>query len=182
MGANDNLQGLLQKVPVVGKLVRQKSSDTAVSSTPSHSSQLVDLVVEDHQAEDIERVRARKEGGPGWNSVEQKHFVILGANENGDDDEAEEEVRVGFNPDHPEEGLQDDGHTLTDPFAVGEESDDDDKLKPIQDRKGTDELGQEQPWQTRKLGEDDNSGKGKGKGKAKATSPVYEPERNVWDD
>jgi hypothetical protein len=31
--------------------------------------------VEDHEAEEIERVRARKEGGPGWNEIEQKHFV-----------------------------------------------------------------------------------------------------------
>lgn len=131
--------------------------------------------MEDHQAEEIERVRARKEGGPGWNSVEQKHFVNLGATENGKGDEEEEEVRVGFNPDHPEEGLNDDGHTLTDPFAVGDGSDDD-RLTPIQDRKGTDELDHDQPWETRDLSE------GKGKGKAKATSPLYEPERNVWDE
>lgn len=129
--------------------------------------------MEDHQAEEIERVRARKEGGPGWNSVEQKHFVNLGTDENGED---EEEVRVGFNPDHPEEGLNDDGHTLTDPFTVGDGSDDEDRLKPIQDRPGTDELGHEQPWESRKLSE------GKGKGKGKATSPTYEAERNVWDD
>lgn len=134
----------------------------------------MDLVVEDHQAEEIERVRARKEGGPGWNSVEQKHFVNIGTGENG---EHEEEVRVGFNPDRPEQGLNDEGHTLVDPFTVGDGSDDD-RLTPIQDRTGTDELGHEQPWETRNLDE----GKGKGKGKEKATSPAYEPERNVWDD
>ena len=37
--------------------------------------QLVDLVVEDKQAEEIARVRARKEGGPRWNEGEQKVFV-----------------------------------------------------------------------------------------------------------
>ena len=41
----------------------------------SHNSQLVDLIVEDHEAKEVERVRARKEGGPGWNEIEQKHFV-----------------------------------------------------------------------------------------------------------
>lgn len=133
--------------------------------------------MEDHQAEEIERVRARKEGGPGWNSVEQKHFVktYSGAQEEGEGSGEEEEVRVGFNPDHPEQGLNDDGHTLTDPFAVGDGSDED-RLIPIQDQKGVDELGEEQPWESRKL--DDELGKGKGK----ATSPAFEPERNVWDD
>lgn len=46
-------------------------------SETSHSdrSQLVDLVVEDTEAEEAERVRARKEGGDFWNQDEQKHFV-----------------------------------------------------------------------------------------------------------
>lgn len=35
----------------------------------------MDLVVEDHEAEEVERVRARKEGGSGWNEVPQKYFV-----------------------------------------------------------------------------------------------------------
>jgi hypothetical protein len=59
---------------VVGKLFRQESS-SSTSSGKSDKSQLVDLVVEDTDAEDVERVRARKEGGSGWNEVEQKHFV-----------------------------------------------------------------------------------------------------------
>lgn len=45
------------------------------SSSGSRNSQLVDLVVEDHEAEEVERVRASKEGGPGWNMVDRKHFV-----------------------------------------------------------------------------------------------------------
>lgn len=57
----------------ISKLLRQKSSSS--SSTKSDKSQLVDLVVEDHQAEEVDRVRARKEGGPGWNEVPSKHFV-----------------------------------------------------------------------------------------------------------
>lgn len=58
---------------MVKNLLRQKSSSS--SSAKSDKSQLVDLVVEDHQAEEIEQVRARKEGGPGWNEVAAKHFV-----------------------------------------------------------------------------------------------------------
>ena len=76
--SNSNKSNLVGKLPVVGKLLRQESSDSS-SSAKSHSSQLVDLVVEDHEAEEIERVRARKEGGPGWNNVEQKHFVYVNA-------------------------------------------------------------------------------------------------------
>ena len=59
-------------IPIIGDLVRSKSSS---SSSKSGNSQLVDLVIEDEQAERVERVRARKEGGPGWNEVESKHYV-----------------------------------------------------------------------------------------------------------
>lgn len=59
---------------VVAKLLRQESS-SSTSSGKSDKSQLVDLVVEDTGAEDVERIRARKEGGSGWNETEQKHFV-----------------------------------------------------------------------------------------------------------
>tara|TARA_R110002060_G_scaffold76799_1_gene87553 strand:- start:716 stop:919 length:204 start_codon:yes stop_codon:yes gene_type:complete len=56
-------------------MLRHHSS--ASSSAKSDRSQLVDLVVEDTTAEDIERVRARKEGGAGWNSAEPKRFVYV---------------------------------------------------------------------------------------------------------
>jgi hypothetical protein len=99
-----------------------------------------------------------------------------GAQEEGDGKGDEEEVRVGFNPDHPEQGLNDEGHNLTDPFEIGDGSDD--RLTPIQDQEGKDELEQEQPWESRKL---DEGGNGKGKGKERS-SPVFEAERNVWDE
>ncbi|KAI7278518.1 DUF300-domain-containing protein [Hortaea werneckii] len=51
--------------------------------------QLVDLVVEDKQAEEIARVRARKEGGPRWNEAEQRVFVKMF----GDEADAEERQR-----------------------------------------------------------------------------------------
>ena len=59
-------------------------------------SQLVDLIVEDEAAEQMERVRARKEGGDAWNNQEQKHFVrtySIGSQHSGDS------IREGFEPD-----------------------------------------------------------------------------------
>jgi hypothetical protein len=58
--------------PLLSKITSQSSSS---SGAKSDRSQLVDLIIEDHEAEDIERVRARKEGGSGWNEAEPKHFV-----------------------------------------------------------------------------------------------------------
>ena len=62
------------RAPVVADLVRQQSS-TSSHSARSGRSQLVDLVVQDDEAEDVERVRARKEGGAGWNEGMPQHFV-----------------------------------------------------------------------------------------------------------
>lgn len=59
--------------PLLSKIASQASSSS--SGAKSDRSQLVDLVIEDHEAEEIERVRARKEGGPEWNEAEPKHFV-----------------------------------------------------------------------------------------------------------
>lgn len=73
-------------------------------STNSGQSQLVDLVVEDTEAEEVERVRARKEGGDAWNSHEAKHYVrVFNVDEEAKEGEA---VRTGFDPsdlqaDHP---------------------------------------------------------------------------------
>lgn len=66
-------------------------------------SQLVDLVVEDTEAEEVERVRARKEGGDAWNDSEQKIFVRTYDVEDG---EIGDVIRAGYDPskieaDHP---------------------------------------------------------------------------------
>lgn len=61
------------RAPAMLGMLRHHSSGS--SSAKSDRSQLVDLVVEDKTAEEIERVRARKEGGAGWNSAEPKRFV-----------------------------------------------------------------------------------------------------------
>ena len=69
-------------------------SKQAATSDPAKTDQdqLVDLVVEDHQAEVAERVRARKEGGDAWNQSENKHFVRVYGEDEG------EEIREGFDP------------------------------------------------------------------------------------
>lgn len=126
----------LKNAPVIGPILERAASD---SSSHSRSSQLVDLVVEDKQAAEIERVRARKEGGPGWNSVEQKHFVKL----YGNGDEAEE-VRQGFNPSHPEQKIQDASHALDEPP---------DPMQSLSEQDGRDETGAKQPWEERRYDE-----------------------------
>lgn len=173
--ATSKLQDTASHLPVVGELVRNASSDSAAS----HSSQLVDLVVEDREAEAIERVRARKEGGAGWNSVEQKHYVKTYPGE-----PEQEEVRHGFNPDRPEERVTDASHTLTEPFTLGDSESEDD-LKPVGDKPGYDETGHEQPWENRVVGDEDGSGSGGGSGKGKGKerqSPDIPEEKNPWSD
>ncbi|KAK4505870.1 hypothetical protein PRZ48_003835 [Zasmidium cellare] len=159
----------LKQLPVVGKLVRGESSESQ-SSNKSRSSQLVDLVVEDRDAEEVERVRARKEGGPGWNSVEQRHFVKTYP-----DEEDAEEVRQGFNPDKPEQKIQEENHNLSDPFAIG---DGDDDMTPVQDQPGTDQAGHEQPFEERRYSNLQPPKNGDGD----VTSPLFEEERNAWGD
>ena len=72
------------------KLTRERSMS---ESSHSDRSQLVDLVVEDTEAEEAERVRARKEGGDFWNQDEQKHFVRT---YDPDGEAAGEQIREGF--------------------------------------------------------------------------------------
>ncbi|KAL1305382.1 hypothetical protein AAFC00_002275 [Neodothiora populina] len=161
------------KLPIIGKLLRQESSSSSASSK-SGNSQLVDLVVEDHEAEEIERVRARKEGGPGWNGVEQKHFVVT----NPDEGEVEE-VRHGYNPDEPEGAATDQMHNTDMAFAIGEdedegENDDNDAKKPL------DELEQEQPWEHRDYGDSSSSSS-----QERQRTPEYgsfNEERHVWGE
>ncbi|EHY57973.1 Vaccuole membrane protein hfl11 [Exophiala dermatitidis] len=76
------------------KLKRDHS--TGAASGKSDSSQLVDLIVEDTEAEEAERVRARKEGGDAWNRSDHRHFVRTYSI----DDEAHEgqEIKEGWDP------------------------------------------------------------------------------------
>jgi hypothetical protein len=71
-GEASNTKSKSDHRPLLSKIMSQSSSS---SGAKSDRSQLVDLVIEDHEAEEIERVRARKEGGSEWNEAEPKHFV-----------------------------------------------------------------------------------------------------------
>lgn len=93
------------------KLHRDLSSSPSKSSKIDES-QLVDLVIEDEEAEQMERVRARKEGGDKWNNQEQKHFIrtySIDSQHSGDS------IRQGYDPDKvspdqalPEHAVNDD--------------------------------------------------------------------------
>ena len=88
----DSSHSAADRAPVLESLLREDSHSSGGSSK-SGRSQLVDLVLEDHKAEEIERVRARKEGGSAWNEEETKHFVRTY-----DDHNKENFVREGFDP------------------------------------------------------------------------------------
>ena len=74
-------------------MLNRNRSASSSSTNFSDRSGLVDLVVEDTDAEEVERVRARKEGGPGWNETEQKRYVRVYP-----DEHMGEEIREGFDP------------------------------------------------------------------------------------
>ena len=98
------------RAPVVDELIREESSSS--KSAKSGRSQLVDLVVEDTEAEDVERVRARKEGGAAWNEDETKHFIRTY-----DDEDEGEIIRSGFQPGETPVAESSD-------FAVGDDEED----------------------------------------------------------
>lgn len=77
---------------IEAKLKRNQST----SSGKSDRSQLVDLVVEDTEAEEAERVRARKEGDAAWNESQQRHFVRTYSI--GEDAPEGQQIREGFDP------------------------------------------------------------------------------------
>ncbi|KAF4552027.1 Organic solute transporter Ostalpha-like protein 2 [Elsinoe fawcettii] len=136
-----------------------KKSDSGASSR-SGKSQLVDLVVEDDEAEEVERVRARKEGGPGWNNVDRKHFVKTYTEED------QEDVREGFNPDRTNTQDNHKPHNMESAFAVGE-----DEENGSDDSR--DEMGHHQPWDRRRYAESDTRSHDYGS---------FHEERDVWKD
>jgi len=118
--------GIISHIPIIGGLLAHQRT----ASTHSHKSQLVDLIVEDTQAEEIERVRARKEGSPGWNRHDPRHFVRAYSGE-GDEDQQEEYVREGYEPagqPNKEPRNQHGIDATGDVFAVGEDEDGDELM------------------------------------------------------
>ena len=159
----------LESLPVVGKLIRQGSSE----STTSYDSQLVDLVVEDHEASRIERVRARKEGGAGWNSTgPPKHFVNM-YNEISNDGKtvASESVSHGFNPDRRDAGFaEESAHTLDAPLDIDKEAVEEDGAR------GADQLEHDQPWEEARY----NVGQSVGNKYDELDNEQFNDERDAW--
>lgn len=99
------------RAPILSGLFRGDSSSSSLSAK-SGRSQLVDLVVEDTQAEETERVRARKEGGAAWNEDEGRQYMSVSWDPSPsfraltdctfrrtyDDEHEGEVVREGFDP------------------------------------------------------------------------------------
>ncbi|KIW73601.1 hypothetical protein PV04_01705 [Phialophora macrospora] len=87
--------GSSQQGVIEAKLKRQQERSPSASGK-SDRSQVVDLVVEDTDAEEAEVVRARKEGGDSWNRAPQRHFVRT----YNIDEEAPEaqDIREGYDP------------------------------------------------------------------------------------
>jgi hypothetical protein len=159
------------KVPLVGKLLRQESSRSS-SSARSNASQLVDLVVEDHDAEEVDRVRARKEGGPAWNEVENKHYVHTYPQEG-----QAEEVREGFEPDVPEPHNPERVHNLDYPFKEGRDEDKQDKdFQPPVNKDA-------ERWESRDYDDTEDAEEAAKNAREDRPSPDYgsfREERNVW--
>ncbi|KAI7550420.1 DUF300-domain-containing protein [Hortaea werneckii] len=74
---------------------RKSKDDDNADNENENKDQLVDLVVEDKQAEEIARVRARKEGGPAWNEGEQRVFVKTFGDDEGDAEDSRRRGRGG---------------------------------------------------------------------------------------
>ncbi|KAF2279288.1 DUF300-domain-containing protein [Westerdykella ornata] len=160
--SNGESSGSKPRAPLIGNLFRQQST-SSTGSAKTDRSQLVDLVVEDREAEEVERVRARKEGGPGWNEVPPRRFVHTYPQEG-----QEEEVREGFDPDEPQPHNPERAHNLDSPFAIGEneEADNEERQPPVSDEAAK--------WQTRDYSHEDDG---------KPISPQYgsfHEERDAW--
>jgi hypothetical protein len=175
------------RVPLPSFL-RQKSSSS--SSAKSDKSQLVDLVVEDHHAEEIDRVRARKEGGPGWNEVPSKHFVYVSQSSakhlsltlpyshTYPGEGEEEEVREGFNPDEPQPHNPESDHNMSYPFAVEEQTEDQQQKQGIKPPINT---GAANHWETRDVGDAESREEDRGDRQSPSYGSFRE-ERNAWND
>jgi len=155
--------------PLLGSLIRHKSSSS--SSAKSDRSQLVDLVVEDREAENMERVRARKEGGPGWNEASPKHFIHAYPEEG-----QAEEVREGFDPDRPQPHNPEAAHNLDSPFAVGDGDEDDEDDEGSKDKQPIVSAEAER-WEHRDY--DDEQGKDSTRDRSPQYGSFHE-ERNAW--
>jgi hypothetical protein len=107
--------------------LKQNKPRSPSASGKSDRSQLIDLVVEDTEAEEIERVRARKEGSDAWNREPQRHFIRT---YDVDEEHPErQDIREGFDPAKlpsrpppPERAISDDENNFVERAGNGEAS------------------------------------------------------------
>lgn len=143
---------------IVPDLIKKVTNLGSSEDSKLDRSQMIDLVVEDEEAEAVERVRARKEGSPEWNKHEAKHFVHTFPEE-----DQSEEVREGYEPTAEYNKNADQQHTIDASFGGESEN-----------SKGPDAEEAEQ-WKSRKYDEDDNS-------EAQSRQFTYDHEEsNVWN-
>ena len=125
-GKNRSTSRSRKQMSAIESKVTRERSTSGLSS--SDRSQLVDLVVEDTEAEEAEKVRARKEGGDFWNQDEQKHFVRT---HDASGEAAGEQIREGFD-------VRELPAAEAPEFAVGEDEDEeDDKDDDGEEESGT---------------------------------------------
>lgn len=128
------------------------------SSGKEDKDQLIDLVIEDQDAEEVERVRARKEGSPEWNKHNPKHFVRTFP-----ESDEEEVVREGHEPTGEHNKEPDQSHAVGPDFPDGTKN------------KNDDEPPEAVTWKERDYNEVESSS---------ASRPRYhytDEEPNVWD-
>ncbi|KAG0633988.1 organic solute transporter Ostalpha-domain-containing protein [Tuber brumale] len=152
--------------PSKSPLLSRNKSASSSSTNFSDRSGLVDLVVEDTEAEEIERVRARKEGGPGWNETEQKRYVRVYP-----DEHMGEEVREGFDPHNTSMTGLVKGGNKRDKFEIGDEGEEEET-----DARGDRGFRAELPDEGQGIWKDSNRG-----GDAVPLSyGSMREERNIW--
>lgn len=120
----------------------KKIFSTAEPSPGNDKDQLVDLVIEDDAAEEVERVRARKEGSPVWNRHDPKHYVHAYP-----ESQEGEAVREGHEPNSKSNDNPDQQHAGGLDFETegAGRADDEDEPEEALQWKGRDHTGSESP-------------------------------------
>lgn len=118
----------------------------------------MDLVIEDEAAEEVERVRARKEGSPMWNKHDPKHYVQAYP-----DTEEGEVIREGHEP------TSESNDNASQQHAAGLDLETKDASRDNYE----DEPGAASQWKGRDYGRKDKS--------SEETHAFEDGEVNVWD-
>ena len=154
-------------------------NESSASSSASARSGLVDLVVTDTRAEETARVRARKEGGPGWNEAEPKRYIRQYPPE-----VAGEEIKTGFEPpatppvDAPTTPHATQGGPESSRFSIGDVGDEEEEGEGGGKDRSPVMPKEDSPWRS----DDDARGGAVGGDSTRDFAEIYENlnEQNVW--